>query len=121
MNKELNEFRNFLLSKNIVQLGVALIVSNNISNISNTFVDAIINPIITRLFSEDASSKLQKYELSIAGMELGIGRLFTSIIKFLVLMGIIFYMLKIIGNIDQKVANIDIKHNDDDNRNNQKN
>jgi large-conductance mechanosensitive channel len=90
------EFYDFLSSRNILELGLAFIISTNINRLSNDFIDNIVSPVIKRLTGSE-EDKLKDVKLDIFGINFEIGNFIMSVLKFIIMMMILYYLFKIIG------------------------
>jgi large-conductance mechanosensitive channel len=88
------DFTNFLLEKKVIDLGLAFIISTNINRIASDFVENIISPIINRFVSTD-KNKLKDATINIFGIKFEIGNFFNSLLKFVIMMFVIYYIYKI--------------------------
>lgn len=91
-----SNFTEFIVSYNIIQLGMAFIISTQINRLASDFIDNIISPIIERFVSND-DVDLRRKKLNIFGIEFEIGNFVTSILKFVLLLIILYYIFKITG------------------------
>ena len=80
-SKVINPFFSFLKKFNIVPLAFSLIISLNLNQLSNSFIETIISPIINKLFN-DSDIKLKDREIIIFGVTFEIGRFIINFIQF---------------------------------------
>jgi large conductance mechanosensitive channel len=90
MKKFFEEFKDFALRGNVMDLAVAVIIGGAFQAIVSSLTEDIISPIIGIAGSMDFSS----YVLSINGSEIRYGAFITSIVNFLIMALIIFLMIK---------------------------
>jgi len=94
-------FIKFLQDNNVVSVIIAAILSDRINEMTNTFFDDIILPIINRDSDGDNISDIKKFEdysVSVLGAKLNVGKVILAIFKFL----IVAYILFISYNITNK-------------------
>ena len=90
ITNELSDFLSFISKANVIQVGVGLLIANQISILFNSIIQDLFAPIISKLIGNN----LQKYNLNIAGMQLGIGNLILTVINFIMTLLFIYYMVK---------------------------
>ena len=95
MKKLLQEFKNFALRGNVLDLSVAVIIGGAFQAIVSSLTNDIISPIIGIAGSMDFS----QYAFSINGSEIRYGAFITSIVNFLIMAFIIFLMIKGINKL----------------------
>jgi large conductance mechanosensitive channel len=99
------EFKNFIMTGNIIDFAVAVILAGAVSLVVNGFVSDIIMPVVGHFAGNTDFSNLfhamdgQQYETLAAAQEAGgaviaYGRWITSIINLLVVGLVLFLMLK---------------------------
>lgn len=108
----LQEFRSFIARGNVLDLAVAVIIGAAFATIVSSLTDDIIMPVIGAIFGgldfssyfvrlgaipEGYSGSLTNYaELKKAGVPLfGYGQFLTTLVNFLILAFIIFWLVKI--------------------------
>ena len=96
IKSELVNFIDFFKEKNIIQLGFAFIVSTNISSVTNSFVDNIIMPVLQKILSLTyiTEDELKTKTVDIFGIKFGIGQFLSSVIKFILLMYVLYIIYK---------------------------
>ncbi len=77
-----NPFFLFLDKFNIIPLAFSLIISLNLNQLSNSFIETIISPIINKLFNND-NIKLKQREITIFGIRFEIGQFLINFIQFI--------------------------------------
>ena len=100
-----SKYYDFLLSRNVVKLGTALIISSYVTDLSNSFTTAIISPILNYILTTGEVQKLDDLTITIRGIKLEIGKLIQSILKFIIMTFIIFLVIKLMIS-DDKLAQI---------------
>ena len=57
------DFINFLVKRNVLDVGIAFIVSSQITKLSNNFIDNIITPVLNGMFGNKNTTRINKYFL----------------------------------------------------------
>jgi len=94
INSQISGIINFLLEKNIIQVGLGLIIASQITKITNALQNVIISPIIDRI-SVGEIKKLEDWKINLLGMELKIGLLLSTIINFILIIIIVYYIWRL--------------------------
>ncbi len=90
-------YTDFLLSKNLLQVGVAFIVSTRLNSLANVFVDSVISPIINVILPGDKT--LEEKKIIIGNLNISIGKLISESLKFLLITFFLYYIvIYLIGN-----------------------
>jgi large-conductance mechanosensitive channel len=110
MNNLINidKFLLFLNKFNIIPLAFSLIVSLNLNQISNSFIETIISPIINRLFN-DSDLKLKDRNLIIFGIKFEIGQFLINLVQFIFTLIILYYAFILYEHVSHKNMNIPSK------------
>lgn len=95
INNTVSDFYTFLIDKNIIQLGTAFIISAQINQLASKFIENIISPVIKRVVGGEEES-LKGTTFTILGIKFEIGDFIAQLLKFLIMMIILYYMFKII-------------------------
>lgn len=118
MQKFLQEFRAFISRGNVLDLAVAVIIGAAFSQIVNSLVKDIVNPILGVLVGKPDFTNLflvlkepvgytgpQTYEaLTKAGATVfGYGAFLTAVVQFLLLSFVIFWLVKIVTGARAKL------------------
>lgn len=88
------EIINFLLEKNLVQTAIGLIVASQISKLTNTLTDVIVDPIV-QFLTFGKTKQLEDYKIKIYKIDFKIGLLIANIINIIIVLIIIFYIWKL--------------------------
>ena len=90
MKKLLDEFKNFILRGNVMDMAVGVIIGASFSSIINALTDDFINPLINSIGKSEVAGKIH-----ITGDQyLNWGHFVTTIINFLITALILFTILK---------------------------
>ena len=95
MKKFLNEFRDFAVKGNALNLAVGVLIGGAFQGIVNSLVQDIISPVIGLFGKSDFSA----YILTINGVEIKYGSFITAIINFLILAFVIFMIVKGVNSL----------------------
>jgi large-conductance mechanosensitive channel len=108
---DINPFLTFLDKFNIIPLAFSLIISLNLNQLSNTFIQTMISPIINKLFNND-NIKLKDQEITILGIKFEFGLFLINLIQFiftLIILYILYLLYKYISNDNMNDDNTKIK------------
>ncbi len=86
----LNEFKEFIMRGNVMDMAIGVIVGGAFTAIVNSLMDDILNPIIG-LFSADGFEGLS---VMVGGTALTYGNFISAIINFLIVAFVIFLIVK---------------------------
>jgi large conductance mechanosensitive channel len=84
------DFINFLVKRNVLDVGIAFIVSSQITKLSNNFIDNIITPVLNGMFG-NKNTTFDEIILHIGDANIEIGKFISSILKFILMMFILFF------------------------------
>ncbi len=98
-----NEFRQFVFRGNVVDLAVGVIIGAAFGKITTAFVEDLVMPVISLLLP--AGGWRDVVFEPIAGMQLKVGHLLASIIDFVIVAAVLFFVLvKFLGLFNRKEA-----------------
>ncbi len=118
MKKFVGEFQAFISKGNVMDLAVGVIIGAAFSNIVKSLVSDIINPILGALVGKPDFTNLylvlkpvdgytgpDTYDALVkAGATVfGYGAFLTAVVQFLLLAFVIFWLIKVVTNIRQRV------------------
>ena len=92
MKKFLEEFKEFALKGNVMDMAVGVIIGAAFQNIVTSLVDNIINPLIGLIFQTDFSNVV---------VDLGIGAFVSAVINFLLMAMVLFCIVKSINTVKE--------------------
>lgn len=98
-------FLKFLEEHNIIATAIAAVLSDRINEITNSFVNYLVMPIINRDADNDGKRDIKNLEdrvFAFKGVRIQIGKFLLSIIKFI----IITYIIFIISSSFKKIRKI---------------
>lgn len=98
-------FINFLKDHNILATTIAAVLSGGINEVTTTFVEHLIIPVINRDGNTTESSnnkkKLEDVDITVFDTKVKIGRVILAFFKFIIITYIIFILAKIIKNVSE--------------------
>lgn len=96
MKKFLNEFKEFALKGNVMELAIAVIIGGAFQGIITAFTECFINPIINSIGGAKIGGH---FEIFNTGQYIEYGAFLTAIINFLIMAFVIFLMMKTINQL----------------------
>ncbi len=90
MRKLLNEFKEFALRGNVMDLAVGVIIGAAFQSIINSLVNDVISPLIGLFADTDLSYMVA----TIGDVEIRYGAFLTAVINFIIMAVIIFWFVK---------------------------
>ncbi len=102
MKKFLQEFKEFAMRGNVMDLAVGVIVGGAFSAITNSLINDIINPILG-MFAGDGTALVESLTFRLpGGGELMLGSFINAILNFLVMAFVVFCLVKGINRLSRK-------------------
>lgn len=101
LKNNLADFIKFLFDKNIIQTGIGIIIATQISKLTNLVSEVLINPIVNRITAGTVKD-INEWKITFFDIEIKIGLLISSIINFVFVVVIVFYIWKISKNTNFK-------------------
>ena len=99
MKKFLQEFKDFAMRGNVMDLAVGVIVGGAFSAITTSLINDIIMPFIGIFVSEASFADLS---LQIGGAVITNGKFIQAVINFLIMAFVVFCMVKAVNHISRK-------------------
>lgn len=90
MKKFLEEFKQFALRGNVMNLAVGVIIGGAFTAITNSLVGDIISPLIGLVANTDLSYLVW----TVNGVEIRYGAFLTAVINFVIIAFVIFWLVK---------------------------
>lgn len=84
----------FLIDKNVVSAGIAIIVGTQIAKITGAFVDNLLGPFINLILPSD-KKYLEDYEIEIYGAHFKVGLFISNLLQFIINMTMVYYVFQI--------------------------
>lgn len=79
----------FLFDKNLIQMGIGIMVATQVSKLTSIITDNIISPIINKLTGEDVA-KFEDYTYTLFGINFKLGIVITNLVNCLLVLLIIY-------------------------------
>jgi len=95
MKKFLNEFKDFALKGNVLNLAVGVIIGASFQGVVNSLTENILSPIIGLLTRQNFDS----LTLEVLGITLKYGAFITSVINFIIMAFVVFMLVRIMNKI----------------------
>ena len=106
MKKFFDEFKKFIARGNVMDMAVGIIIGGAFTNIVNSLVNDIINPLLG-LFGGMNFDNLQ-WNIS-GGVILAYGKFITAVINFLLMALVVFILVRTINKAGDKLSKKDNK------------
>lgn len=98
MKKFIQEFKEFALKGDAINLAIGVIIGAGFNSIVNSLVNDIISPFVGIFARTDLSG----LSWTIAGAQINYGAFLTALINFFILALIIFSLVKVMNKITKK-------------------
>jgi len=95
MKKFLNEFKDFALKGNVLNLAVGVIIGAAFQGVVSSLTENILSPIIGLLTRQNFDSLM----LEVLGITLRYGAFITSIINFIIMAFVVFLLVRLMNII----------------------
>jgi large conductance mechanosensitive channel len=95
MKKFLNEFKDFALKGNVLNLAVGVIIGAAFQGVVSSLTENILSPIIGLLTRQNFDSMM----LNVLGITLKYGAFITSVINFIIMAFVVFMLVRIMNKI----------------------
>jgi len=95
MKKFFNEFKEFALRGNVMNLAVGIIIGAAFQSIVTSLMDNILSPIIG-LFS---GQNFDTWQWHVLGIDIKYGAFITSVINFLIMAFVVFLIVKFMNKL----------------------
>jgi len=95
MRKFFNEFKDFALRGNVMNLAVGIIIGVAFQDIVSSLTDNILSPILGLFLSQNFDT----WQLSIFGVDIRYGAFITSVINFIIMAFVIFLIVKLMNRV----------------------
>ena len=91
MKKMINEFKEFILRGNVMDMAVGVIIGGAFTSIVSALTSDFINPIINCFGGTEVKGQLEIFD---TGQYINWGHFITAIINFVIMAAILFCLLK---------------------------
>lgn len=116
----IQEFKEFALKGNVVDMAIGVIIGAAFKDIVTSFTDSFINPLIASVGGAEIAGSIRLPWVDYAGLSLeeiqslslNYGAFITAIINFLIMALILFFMLKAINTLKSGVGKLKKKKGD---------
>ena len=95
MKKFFNEFKDFALKGNVLNLAVGVIIGAAFQGVVSSLTENILSPIIGLLTRQNFDSMM----LEVLGITLKYGAFITSVINFIIMAFVVFMLVRIMNKI----------------------
>lgn len=95
MKKFLEEFKQFALKGNVMDMAIGVIIGGAFQSIVTSLIDNIFNPLIGLFFSTDFSN----VTIDIGNVSIGIGSFISAVLNFIIMAFILFCFVKTVNQI----------------------
>ena len=96
MKKFIEEFKEFALKGNVMELAIAVIIGGAFQGIITAFTDDFINPIINSIGGAEIGGH---FEIFSTGQYIEYGAFITAVINFLIMAFVIFLLMKAVNKL----------------------
>lgn len=96
MKKFLNEFKEFALKGNVMNLAIGVIIGAAFQGIVTAFTESFVNPIINSIGGAKVGGHIEIFN---TGQYIEYGNFFTAVINFLIMAFVIFLLVKGINTL----------------------
>ena len=96
IKKFVEEFKNFALKGNVMDLAVGVIIGAAFQDIVKSFTESFINPIINSIGGAKIGGHFQIFH---TGQYIEYGKFITAVINFLIMALVIFIMMRAINKL----------------------
>lgn len=91
----IDEFKNFVLRGNVMDMAVGVIIGSAFSSIVTALTQDFINPLINGIGGAEIGGSIKIY----GGQKLLYGDFITSVINFVIMAFVLFVLLKVVNRI----------------------
>ena len=107
MKKFFEEFKEFALKGNVMDMAIGVIISAAFGNIVSSLNDSFINPLIALICGGNSEDGVKiGGQFVINGVAFDYGSFLSAVINFLIIALVLFCMLKAINGAVEKAANL---------------
>ncbi len=98
---EYNHFFEFLIKYNILYIGLATVIGNEVSYVFSDLMSDIISPILAKIIGSN-EKKIEHITVKCFGITFNIGNFLYTLLNFAIIMIILYYFTKFL-NISDKM------------------
>ena len=99
------EFKEFAVKGNVIDLAVAVIIGGAFGAIVKSFVNDLILPLIGAVF---AVPDFSTFSFTLNGSQIMVGLFIQTVVNFLIVSFSIFFMVKLLATLKKKEDPVDV-------------
>jgi large-conductance mechanosensitive channel len=92
---EVDQFYKFIIDNRIFQLGIAFIISNQVTDVFGRLMKDIVSPVLAKLIGSE-EERLEHITITIFGMKMAVGNFALGLIHFAIILIILFYIVRLL-------------------------
>lgn len=100
MKKFLQEFKDFAMRGNVMDMAVGVVIGGAFNGIVNSLVNDLLNPLLGLFGNQDLSG----YAFTLGGAEFRIGAFLTAVINFVLMAFVVFLLIKGVNRLHALTA-----------------
>ncbi|MEF9892519.1 MAG: large conductance mechanosensitive channel protein MscL [Anaerorhabdus sp.] len=104
MKKFFNEFKEFAMRGNVVDMAVGVMIGAAFKSIIDSFINDIISPVIG-LFMSDSLNALS---ITIGSITINYGSFITAVMNFVIMAFILFVVIKVMNKMKKQPQQIEV-------------
>ena len=95
MKKFINEFKEFIMRGNVMDMAIGVIIGAAFGNIVTALTENIINPLINGIGGAEVGGSVKIY----GGQYINYGAFITAVINFIIMAFVLFLLLKSVNTL----------------------
>lgn len=99
MKKMIQEFKEFALKGNMLDLAVGVLIGSAFSGLVTSLTNNIIQPLLNCFGAEDATSGVGQLSIKFGKLNMPVGQFLADVINFIIMAFIIFLIVKGVNKI----------------------
>lgn len=96
MKKVINEFKEFILRGNVMDMAIGVIIGGAFTSIVGALTDDFINPLINCIGGAEIKGQIEIFN---TGQYINWGHFITAIINFVIMAAVLFLLLKAVNKL----------------------
>lgn len=101
MKKFLNEFKEFALKGNMLDLAVGVLIGSAFSALVTSLTNNIIQPLLNCFGAEDATSGVGELAIKVGKLNMPVGQFLADVINFIIMAFVIFLIVKGVNKVSE--------------------
>ena len=97
IESEISGVGKFLMEENIIQLGIAFIISIQLNQVTSSLIDDILSPFLLLQFGADKTQSMKDLYIEIYSVRINYGTFLLALMKFLLLVIILYNVVLIMA------------------------